>query len=126
QCSFSFQPLVMPASNRRQKVMLKHQLTVIRLESPMLACLRTFLFCNLLAAAATADDWPQWLGPMRDDVWKETGIVEKFPEGGPKILWRVPLAGGYSGPAVAAGKVYVTDFVRTTGDGKNDPMAPPE
>jgi len=89
----------------------------------MLATVRTLLFCNLLAAAALADDWPQWLGPTRDDVWKETGIVEKFPAGGPKILWRVPLAGGYSGPAVAAGKVYVTDFVRTSGDGKNDPSS---
>src|SRR6478672_6350552 len=87
----------------------------------MLAMMRTLLICNLLAAVVVADDWPQWLGPTRDDAWKETGIIEKFPDGGPKILWRVPLAGGYSGPAVAAGKVYVTDFVRTSGDGKNDP-----
>jgi len=35
----------------------------------------------------------------------------------------VPLAGGYSGPAVAGGKVYVTDYVRTSGDAKNDPAA---
>lgn len=85
--------------------------------------MRILLICNLLAAATVADDWPQWLGPTRDDVWRETGIVEKFPEGGPKFLWRVSLAGGYSGPAVVGGKVYVTDFVRATGDGKNDPMS---
>jgi len=66
------------------------------------------------------DDWPQWLGPNRDDVWRETGILEKFPAGGPKILWRTPIAGGYSGPAVAGGKVYVTDYVRTSGEAKND------
>jgi outer membrane protein assembly factor BamB len=89
----------------------------------MITTMRTLLICNLLAGVAYADDWPQWLGPTRDDVWKETGIVEKFPEGGPKILWRVPLAGGYSGPAVAGGKVYVTDFVRTSGDGQNDPAS---
>ena len=50
---------------------------------------------------AAADDWPQWMGPQRDDVWRETGILPKFPEGGPKVLWRVPIAGGFAGPAVA-------------------------
>jgi len=58
-----------------------------------------------------ADDWPQWLGPKRDSVWRETGILEKFPEGGPKVLWRRKIACGYAGPAVADGRVYVPDFV---------------
>src|SRR4051794_32810397 len=61
-----------------------------------------------LAGSAAGADWPQWLGPNRDDVWRETGIVETFPTGGPKVLWRVPIASGYSGPAVAGGKVFVT------------------
>jgi outer membrane protein assembly factor BamB len=65
----------------------------------------------LTAAAVRADDWPQWMGPTRDAVWHETGIVEKFPQGGPKKLWSVPVAGGYAGPAVAAGKVYVADRI---------------
>jgi outer membrane protein assembly factor BamB len=73
-----------------------------------------------LGTRASADEWPQWMGPGRDSVWHETGIIDKFPAGGPKILWRTPIAGGYSGPAVAGGKVYVTDFVRTSGDAKND------
>ncbi len=67
----------------------------------------------LLAAgfsfAAFADDWPQWLGPQRDGVWRETGIVEAFPAGGPKIRWRTPVRPGFSGPVVAAGHVFVTD-----------------
>jgi len=61
------------------------------------------------ANLASADDWPQWLGPQRDAVWRETGIVEKFPAGGPPVLWRTPIGAGYSGPAVAKGRVYVTD-----------------
>lgn len=61
------------------------------------------------AAALRGDDWPQWLGPQRDGVWRESGIVEKFPEGGPKVLWRVKVGGGYTGPAIANGKVYVMD-----------------
>ncbi len=65
------------------------------------------------ASAAVGDDWPQWMGPRRDNVWRETGLLDKFPEGGPKIVWRAPVGGGYAGPAVADGKVYVTDFVRS-------------
>jgi hypothetical protein len=64
-----------------------------------------------LAPAAAAADWPQWMGPNRDGVWPETGIVEKLPPGGPKILWRAPVAGGYSGPAVVGDRVFVTDYL---------------
>lgn len=67
------------------------------------------VFTFLTAAALHADDWPQWLGLQRDSVWRETGIVERFPEGGPKVLWRAKIGGGYNGPAVASGKVYVMD-----------------
>ena len=51
------------------------------------------------------------MGPKRDNVWREKGILEKFPAGGPKVLWRVPVANGYSGPAVADGLVFLTDFI---------------
>jgi len=60
------------------------------------------------------------MGPNRDNYWSETGILEEFPAGGPKVLWRTPISGGYAGPAVAGGKVFVTDYVRTAGDAKND------
>jgi len=63
------------------------------------------------AMAGRADDWPQWMGPTRDNVWKEAGILEKFPEGGPKIVWRTKVAGSYSGPAVSEGKVFVMDYL---------------
>lgn len=76
---------------------------------------RTFAVLLLTASAAMADDWPQWMGPTRDGHWKETGIVEKFPSGGLKKLWSVPIDGGYSGPAVVNGKVYVTDYQATEG-----------
>jgi outer membrane protein assembly factor BamB len=70
-----------------------------------------FLLCACSASFAIADDWPQWMGPERDNVWRESGIVEQFPEGGPRVVWRAPVAGGYAGPAVANGKVYVADYV---------------
>lgn len=64
---------------------------------------------------AQAEDWPQWLGPRRDSEWRETGIVTKFPAQGPKVVWRKPLGPGYTGPAVAQGKVYVMDRVLPAG-----------
>ena len=82
---------------------------------------RPLVVLLLAAVAARADDWPQWMGPARDGHWKETGILDQFPAGGPKKLWSAPIAGGYAGPAVVGDKVYVTDYQRGTGDGKNDP-----
>lgn len=68
--------------------------------------------CMVLIIGGTrlqADDWPQWMGPQRDGVWRETGIVDTFPAGGPPVRWRVPVGGGYAGPAVVGDRVYVTD-----------------
>jgi outer membrane protein assembly factor BamB len=67
------------------------------------------------AGGAAADDWPQWLGPRRDGVWREDGILDRFPPGGPAVRWRTPVGGGYAGPAVAGGRVYVTDRVLAPG-----------
>jgi outer membrane protein assembly factor BamB len=64
---------------------------------------------------ARGDDWPQWMGPQRDGVWREKGILDKFPAGGLKARWRVEVGVGYAGPAVASGKVYITDYL-TKGD----------
>ena len=64
----------------------------------------------LTASAVRADDWPQWMGPNRDGVWGEKGILDKFPKGGPKEVWRTKIHGGYSGPAVVGGLVYVMDY----------------
>jgi outer membrane protein assembly factor BamB len=69
------------------------------------------LAAALFSSLARGDDWPQWLGPKRDAVWRENGILEKFPEGGPKVRWRVPVNGGYCGPAVAGGRIFVMDFM---------------
>ena len=69
------------------------------------------ILASLPSWEAKADDWPQWLGPNRDAVWRETGIIDQFPKSGPKVRWRTPIAAGYSGPAVADGKVYVMDRV---------------
>lgn len=63
----------------------------------------------IVATMSRADDWPHWQGPRRDGVWRESGIIEKFPAGGPRVLWRTPVAAGYSSPAVAGHRVFLTD-----------------
>jgi outer membrane protein assembly factor BamB len=75
--------------------------------------LRLTLLCvwalALTFQQARGDDWPQWLGPQRDGVWRESGIVQKFPPTGPPIRWRTDIGSGFAGPAVARGRVYVAD-----------------
>ena len=66
----------------------------------------------LAMAAVTvvsADDWPQWRGPERLAVWQEAGIVDELPDE-LEVAWRTPLRAGYSGPAVADGRVFITDW----------------
>ncbi len=62
-----------------------------------------------LAGVTDAADWPQWMGPNRDGVWSENGVCVEFKTKPPKELWRTAIGGGYAGPAVADGKVYVAD-----------------
>ncbi len=84
-----------------------------------IAQLIVFTFVVVSVSAAIADDWPQWLGPKRDAIWRETGILSKFPEGGPQVPWRIPIGPGYSGPAVHDGRVYITDRqAKLDSDGK--------
>ena len=78
-----------------------------------LACL---VACLLLAApGARAEDWPEFRGKGRLGVWNETGILERFPEEGLDVAWRTPINRGYAGPAVADGRVFLSDFERTSG-----------
>lgn len=55
-----------------------------------------------------ADDWPQWRGPQRDGISRETGLLGKWPKQGPTLLWKVTNIGrGYSTPAVFNGRLYL-------------------
>ncbi len=62
-------------------------------------------------AVGSAEDWPQWRGRDRLAVWHETGIIDRFPNEGLKLAWRVPIGSGYAGPAVADGRVFVLDWI---------------
>lgn len=61
------------------------------------------------AAGASDCDWPQFRGPNRDGKSPETGLLKKWPEGGPEMLWSVDgLGGGFSSVAVVDGMIYTT------------------
>jgi outer membrane protein assembly factor BamB len=72
--------------------------------------------CALVIGAATttpfmtsptaASDWPQWQGPDRNAVSKETGLLKEWPKDGPPLAWKIKgLGGGDSAPAVVAGRI---------------------
>jgi outer membrane protein assembly factor BamB len=62
----------------------------------------------LFSMAAIADDWPQWRGPQRNGISKETGLLQSWPKDGPKLLWQVKDVGdGYSTPAVVGDRLYL-------------------
>jgi len=64
---------------------------------------------------AFSEDWPEWRGKGRIGIWNESGILDEFSEKGLTVLWRTPIHAGFAGPAVAAGRVFVTDFEATAG-----------
>lgn len=54
-----------------------------------------------------AGDWPAWRGERRDGICREKGLLQRWPEGGPKLLWKATALGvGYSGPAIVGGTLY--------------------
>ena len=85
-----------------------------------LAFVLVSLLATPLARTATADDWPQWRGPNRDGISRETGLLKQWPEGGPKLRWTVDEIGtGYSSPSIVGGRV----FLQTTRDDEEFAMA---
>src|SRR5438874_4692581 len=57
--------------------------------------------------AQTDADWPQWRGPNRDGVSKETGLLKQWPTQGPSLVWKASGAGsGYSSFAIVNGRLY--------------------
>src|SRR6266487_5241634 len=59
------------------------------------------------ASAQTAGEWPQWRGPNRDGISKETGLLKQWPAQGPPLVWKIAGAGrGYSSMAISNGRLF--------------------
>ncbi len=72
---------------------------------------RTLLLASITLSCASGFgagfDWPQWRGPDRSDVSRETGLLQSWPADGPKRVWLYDNAGsGYAGPSIVAGKLF--------------------
>jgi outer membrane protein assembly factor BamB len=66
-----------------------------------------------LVAQTKSSDWPEWRGPLRDGISKETGLLQSWPEKGPKLLWsaadvngKVNVGRGYASMVIADGKIF--------------------
>ena len=61
-----------------------------------------------IRAQSTAFDWPQWRGPERSGISKETGLLKEWPRSGPALAWSAAMLGaGYGSVAVAGDRVWV-------------------
>ncbi|HTD86643.1 MAG TPA: PQQ-binding-like beta-propeller repeat protein [Candidatus Binatia bacterium] len=73
--------------------------------------MKTAIFCaftGLFAANLQSADWPQWRGPQRNGISKESGLLKEWPKDGPKLLWhRKDLGSGYSTPSVVGERLYI-------------------
>ncbi len=57
----------------------------------------------------SADDWPQWRGPNRDNRSTEKGLLTSWPVQGPPLAWRVDgLGDGIASLAIADGRIFTT------------------
>ncbi len=69
-------------------------------------CLLLCIGCSALSEQNY--DWPQWLGPERNGISGETGLLQAWPEEGPKLLWQAEDIGdGYSTPAIAGSRIFI-------------------
>lgn len=61
-----------------------------------------------MAMNVAADDWPQWRGPQRNGISRESGLLQQWPPEGPKLLWQTAgIGSGYSTPAVVGNRLYL-------------------
>lgn len=72
--------------------------------------LSVWLLCLSFMGTVQAGDWPQILGPNRDGIAAaDEKLAAKWPDGGPRQLWQVPVGRGFAGPAVVGEQVILFD-----------------
>src|SRR5262245_29152391 len=61
----------------------------------------------IFACAVRAADWPEFLGPNRDNTSPETGLLDAWPAAGPPVVWQKEVGTGYSAPSVREGMLVL-------------------
>ena len=77
-------------------------------------CRSPYFFLLIVLKLAQGNDWASWRGPTGDGIWP-TEDIEPFPEQGLEPSWRASIGPGYSGVAVAEGRVYTMDLEEKEG-----------
>jgi outer membrane protein assembly factor BamB len=75
------------------------------MRKPLLGILAASLL--MAGVPVAADDWPQFLGPTRNGVYKGLPLASSFPAGGPKVVWRKQVGQGFAGPVVAGERLIL-------------------
>src|SRR5438093_13457960 len=66
------------------------------------------LGATALSGQSNPGDWPQWQGPDRTGLSKETGLLRQWPASGPPLLWSTSsLGAGYGSLAVKGDRIFV-------------------
>ena len=78
--------------------------------------LRALAVVIVAAVSAPAADWPMFHGPNGDNKSADAGLLDRWPEGGPALLWTADFVGdGFSGVSVFGDRLYVTGNVKRDG-----------
>ncbi len=65
------------------------------------------LLIILLCSVTLAADWPQWRGPDRNGLSSETGLLKRWLEGGPLLLWKATgLGAGFSSVSISGNRIF--------------------
>ena len=83
-----------------------------RVRIALAASLTTVLLVSLAQGQATNTDWPQFLGPNRDSISTETGILKDWSDGKLKVNWTLPIGEGYAIGSVSDGKYFHFDVTK--------------
>jgi outer membrane protein assembly factor BamB len=92
---------------RPEKLIVKTQPTIPDTNTGPRQAVILLAGCLALGTMLAAS-WPQWRGPDRDGISKETGLLKEWPAEGPRLLWQVDgLGDGFSTPAVIRDRIYL-------------------
>ena len=76
----------------------------------------TILFFAAILTVQAEGNWPIFHGPNGDNKSSDTGLMQSWPEGGPKLVWSVDFIGfGYSGVSIADGLIYTSGNIEENG-----------
>ncbi|MCK4628294.1 MAG: PQQ-binding-like beta-propeller repeat protein, partial [Sedimentisphaerales bacterium] len=102
------------------KALLSNRQCVLALIVAFIGCLFLVISCNSAYALSkgASVDWPNWHGPHHNGISSETGWQTRWPEDGPKILWKKSIGTGFSSIAVSRGRIYTMGNTGKKGDKK--------